>query len=129
MCGTGDEAVYKVGEKGFQGVRMTAGSKMESRHVRELCDALSAMDTADECRRFLLDLCTPAELLAMSDRWRVAKLLARGLPYRKIYERTGVSTATVTRVARSLERGEGGYVLALERQGLMGAGGREEISE
>ncbi len=105
------------------------GNKTESRHVRELCDVLSSLGSAEECRRFLMDLCTPAELLAMADRWRVAKLLARGLPYRKIYERTGVSTATVTRVARSLERGEGGYVLALEKQGLMGATGREEVSE
>lgn len=108
---------------------MSASSKVESRHVRELCEALSSLSTAEECRRFLLDLCTPAELLAMSDRWRVAKLLVRGMSYRKIYERTGVSTATVTRVARSLDRGEGGYGLALERQGLMGAGGREEVSE
>ena len=51
----------------------------------------------------------------MADRWRVAKLLKRDVPYRKIYERTGVSTATVTRVARTLSHGEGGYEILLSR--------------
>jgi TrpR-related protein YerC/YecD len=55
------------------------------------------------------------ELVAMADRWRVARLVAKEIPYRKIYEKTGVSTATVTRVARSLARGEGGYQLLLDR--------------
>jgi TrpR-related protein YerC/YecD len=108
---------------------MSLGSKTEQRHVRELCEALHGLTTPDEVRRFLLDLCTPAEMVAMADRWRVAKLLARGIPYRKIYERTGVSTATVTRVARSLDRGEGGYTIALERQGWTSPSGREEDSE
>jgi TrpR-related protein YerC/YecD len=97
--------------------------------VRELCEGLLACRTPEETKRFLLDLCTPAELLAMADRWRVARLLAKGMAYRKIYERTGVSTATVTRVARALERGEGGYLLALERLEQGGDKSREEQGE
>jgi TrpR-related protein YerC/YecD len=67
-------------------------------------------------RAFLEDLCTPAELEAMADRWRVVPLLLEGVPYREIHDRTLVSVTTIGRVARSLERGSGGYGLAIKRQ-------------
>jgi TrpR-related protein YerC/YecD len=83
--------------------------------IQELFDAVSQLKSATECQIFLQDLCTPAELLAMADRWEVAKLLSQGnLPYRKIYEQTGTSTATVTRVARALSEGAG-YQFLLKR--------------
>jgi TrpR-related protein YerC/YecD len=84
-------------------------------NVKELFQAVLKIRNLEECERFFADLCTPTELLAMADRWRAARLLAEGLPYRSIYERTGVSTATVTRVARALTYGEGGYKTILER--------------
>lgn len=87
-----------------------------SKNVRDLCEALLRLETPEECRKFLEDLCTPQELHALADRWRVARLLAKGVPYRRIYDQTGVSTATVTRVSRSLTYGAGGYQRALERQ-------------
>jgi len=87
----------------------------EGKHLGELCQALLLLDSFDACRRFLLDLCTPGELAAMADRWAVARQLERGVAYRKIYDETGVSTATVTRVARALARGEGGYRAVLEQ--------------
>lgn len=80
----------------------------------ELFQAISKLQSIEEVERFLVDLCTPAELRSMADRWQVAKLLVEGVPYRTIYEQTGVSTATVTRVARSLEYGSNGYKQALE---------------
>jgi TrpR-related protein YerC/YecD len=83
-----------------------------------LCDALLALHERAELRALLLDLCTPAELEAMSDRWRVVPLLLEGLPYREIHDRTAVSVTTVGRVARCLVQGEGGYRLAAERLGL-----------
>ncbi len=89
--------------------------KAETRWLSELYDAFLSLESPDECRRFLADLCTPGELTALADRWRVVQLLREGMPYRRIYEKTGVSTATVTRVARSYEHGEGGYLLVLER--------------
>ena len=95
--------------------KMRAGSKNEARHLRELCQALLLVDSVDSCRRFLTDLCTPGELTALADRWAVARQLERGVAYRRIHDKTGVSTATVTRVARSLARGEGGYRAVLER--------------
>ena len=82
---------------------------------RALCDALLAMRTRDECMALLQDLCTPAELEALVDRWRVVPLLAAGRTYRSIHEETGVSVTTIGRIARFLEHGNGGYRTALER--------------
>ena len=82
--------------------------------VARLCQALSSIKSASAMRALLSDLCTPSEITALADRWKVARLLNVGLPYREIYERTGVSTATVTRVARALDQGAGGYRAALE---------------
>ncbi|TDK22291.1 DNA-binding transcriptional regulator [Luteimonas aestuarii] len=81
-----------------------------------LAKALASLDKPDDVAAFLQDLCTPAELEAMSDRWRVVPLLLQGMPYREIHERTLVSVTTIGRVARTLERGEGGYAAAVKRQ-------------
>lgn len=87
----------------------------ENETVARLCRAMQSLQDADEFERFLRDLCTPAELEAMADRWRVVECLAEGRPYREIHDRTGVSVTTVGRVARFLEHGHGGYRLALGR--------------
>lgn len=83
--------------------------------LRALFEALAGLSSEAECADFFADLCTPAELSDMAERWSVARLLAQGMPYREISEKTGVSTATVTRVARALKFGEGGYRKALDR--------------
>lgn len=80
-----------------------------------LAEALLALRDAGEVRAFLEDLCTPAELEAMGDRWRVVPLLLEGLPYREIHDRSLVSVTTIGRVARTLERGAGGYRAAARR--------------
>lgn len=77
--------------------------------------ALLALESEQECRNFFGDLCTPAELEALVDRWRVVAYLADGVPYRRIHELTGVSVTTIGRVARFLTGGNGGYRVALER--------------
>jgi TrpR-related protein YerC/YecD len=81
----------------------------------DLFDAIASMHSADEVRELLLDLCTPAELEALTDRWRVVPYLVRGLPYREIHDLTAVSVTTIGRVARCLLLGEGGYQLAARR--------------
>ncbi len=81
----------------------------------KLFEAIAAIHTADEARRFFKDLCTPAELQALADRWRVVDDIKAGKPYRQIYDETGVSVTTVGRVARSMMLGEGGYNLIYER--------------
>ena len=77
---------------------------------------VSLRDTA-ECGNFLRDLCTPAELQALVDRWHVVELLQKKLPYRRIHDLTGVSVTTIGRVARFLTDGFGGYQAALDRAG------------
>lgn len=77
--------------------------------------ALISLTSVGECRSFLKDLCTPAELQALVDRWQVVELLIQDLPYRKIHDLTGVSVTTIGRVARFLNEGFGGYSVALER--------------
>ncbi|WP_233580237.1 YerC/YecD family TrpR-related protein [Luteimonas sp. 100069] len=86
-----------------------------SASLASLARAFAALETADEVARFLDDLCTPAELEALVDRWRVVPLLQQGVPYREIHERTAVSVTTVGRVARTLDRGAGGYAIAARR--------------
>ena len=84
----------------------------------DLFDAVSSMRSAQEVRELLLDLCTPAELEALSDRWRVVPHLLQGVPYREIHQLTAVSVTTIGRVARCLTMGEGGYQLASRRLAL-----------
>jgi len=86
-----------------------------SENLARLIEALLAMRSAEELHAFLDDLCTPAELEAIADRWRVVPYLREGVAYREIHDRTGVSVTTIGRVARCLEMGAGGYRLAAER--------------
>jgi len=82
----------------------------------QLCRVLSCLNSVDEVACFLSDLCTPAELQAMADRWLVVAPLKKGKPYRQIQAETGVSVTTIGRVARCLSEG-GGYELAYQKLG------------
>lgn len=82
-----------------------------------LFNAVLSLETIEEAAAFFRDLCTRRELSDMSHRWQVAQLLDEGLPYREISERTGASTATITRINQWLRHGSGGYRLALDRTG------------
>lgn len=89
-----------------------------ARETREtsLYDAILSLKNRDEVRSFLADLCTPAEITAFTERWLVAGLLNQKKPYRQVSEETGVSLATVTRVARFLHHEHHhGYQLVLNR--------------
>ena len=72
--------------------------RQEAAAERALCQALLTLRTVDECRDFLRDLCTPAELQAMADRWAVVECLRQELPYREIHRLTGVSLTTVQKI-------------------------------
>ncbi len=87
----------------------------QARAENALFDAVISLETTEECRNFLKDLCTPAELQALVDRWQVVAYLEQGLPYRKIHDLTGVSVTTIGRVARFLSDGFGGYRTAINR--------------
>ena len=85
----------------------------ESEH--RLFKAISTIESSEEAEKFFKDLCTPAEIEAMADRWKVVELIKKKIPYRKIYEDTGVSATTVGRVARFISHGLGGYELIYDR--------------
>jgi TrpR-related protein YerC/YecD len=87
----------------------------QTKEMSELVDAIRALKSRVELEAFLRDLCTLGELEAMAHRWEVARLVHQGLPYTEIAEKTGASTATVTRVAHWLNHGEGGYRIAIDR--------------
>ena len=89
--------------------------RQEALAERALYQAILTLETPDECRAFFRDLCTPAELQALADRWAVVELLRQDLPYREIHRLTGVSVTTIGRVARYLLAGNGGYALAAAR--------------
>lgn len=99
---------------------MKQHSEAQKRELKEAAEslykALLTLKTTSEVRQFLLDLCTPAELEAIVDRWWTASLLNTGRSYRDISEKTGISVTTIGRVARFLDMGEGGYRLALRRE-------------
>src|SRR5690606_20600455 len=92
-----------------------ASARPSDQALHLLADAIASLQTGEEVAAFLRDLCTPAELEAMVDRWGVVPGLLRGVADRESYERTGVSVPTRGRVARRLERGAGGYAIALGR--------------
>ena len=77
--------------------------------------AVLSLKTPEECRAFFQDLCTVAELKAMAQRLEVAQLLDEGLIYNDILQRTGASSATISRVNRALQYGADGYKTVLPR--------------
>jgi TrpR-related protein YerC/YecD len=81
----------------------------------ELVQALARLRDVNVVAAFLKDLCTFTELDAMGQRLQVARLVDEGVSYLEISRRTGASTATVTRVAQWLHRGEGGYRAVLKQ--------------
>ncbi len=83
--------------------------------TRELADAIASLRDADEALRFLRDLCTVNELREFTARWGVARLLDEGVSYHDISERTGASSATISRVNQWLRYGRDGYRLVLDR--------------
>jgi TrpR-related protein YerC/YecD len=84
----------------------------------ELFKAIISLKNVNEAEAFFRDLCTIDELQEMTERWRIARMVSRGLPYREIADKLAVSTTTVARVALWLNNGAGGYRLALDRENL-----------
>ena len=80
-----------------------------------LIEALLSLETAEEGYRFLEDICTIKEIYAISQRLEVAAGLAQGDSYQRTMEKTGASSATISRVKRCLDYGAGGYGLILDR--------------
>ena len=96
-------------------------SKEKSRRLQadKLFEAILALNSKEESRAFFSDLCTPAELEAMADRWRVVGLLVQDKAYRTISASTGVSLVTIGRVARALNGEKKGYRRMLEKLAVL----------
>jgi TrpR-related protein YerC/YecD len=92
---------------------------MKSHHnpdVDALFDAILSLRDREECYAFFEDACTVKEMLDISQRLKAAKMLAAGAVYADISAETGMSTATISRVSKCLEKGSGGYKTVLARQ-------------
>lgn len=90
-------------------------SKIKTDAVDHLFQAILTLKTPEECYLFFEDVCTVNELLSLSQRYEVAKMLREKKTYLEIAEKTGASTATISRVNRSLNYGNDGYEMAFKR--------------
>lgn len=89
--------------------------KLKQDDVTQLFRAILTLQNLDECYRFFEDICTVHELQSMAQRLDVARLLKDGVTYQEICDKTGASTATISRVGRALNYGADGYEIVLER--------------
>ena len=80
-------------------------------------EAILSLETVEECMKFFDDLCTVTELMALEQRYQVAACLHNGMIYNDILAETGASSATISRVNRSLQYGRGGYAVVFDRLG------------
>ena len=92
--------------------------KIKKVRNEEMYRAILTLETVEEAMKFFSDLCTVSELNAMEQRFQVAVLLNQGLIYNDILEKTGASSAPISRVNRSLQYGADGYALTFARMGL-----------
>ena len=91
--------------------------KIKTEAVDSLFDAILSLESREECYAFFEDVCTVNELLSFAQRYAVARMLRGGSTYLEIAEKTGASTATISRVNRSLNYGNDGYELVFDRIG------------
>lgn len=96
---------------------MKYNSKIKDEHVDELFEGFLKLENIEECYRFFEDICTIKEIKSMAQRLQVAKLLNENKTYNEIEEKTGASTATISRINRSLSYGADGYDLVLRKLG------------
>lgn len=104
-------------------------SKLKTEEVDHLFDAVLTLRTKEDCYAFFEDVCTINELLSMAQRYEVASMLKEGRTYLDIAAATGASTATISRVNRSLNYGEDGYAMVFERLGACDESGEAGESE
>ena len=91
------------------------GKGIKTEAVKQLLEAILTLENVDECFDFFEDLCTVNELLSLAQRFEVAKMLRERNTYLEVAEKTGASTATISRVNRSLNYGNDGYDMVFER--------------
>ena len=103
------------------------GKKIRTEEVDHLFEAILCLKNKEECYTFFEDVCTINELLSLSQRFEVAKMLTDKRTYLDISEKTGASTATISRVNRSLNYGNDGYEMVFSRMKEKETAGNKEI--
>lgn len=98
--------------------RMGMSKKLRTKAVDHLFEAILSLENMEECYKFFEDVCTVNELLSLSQRFEVARMLRTQKTYLDIAEETGASTATISRVNRSLNYGNDGYDMVFARMGM-----------
>jgi TrpR-related protein YerC/YecD len=93
--------------------------KVSQHDIDELYAAILSLRNLGEAKSFFRDLLTEGEIKEFAERWKVATMLARKVPYRSIIDETGLSSRTVARVARWVNKGMGGYRLVLKRRHVL----------
>jgi TrpR-related protein YerC/YecD len=89
--------------------------KITSKDIEDLYKAILSLQNMKEAKSFFRDLLTEMEIDELAERWKVARMIAREVPYTKIIEQTGLSSTTVARVARWVKKGTGGYHIVMKR--------------
>ena len=90
-------------------------SNWHTKQIDELFEAILTLQSVEECYAFFEDACTIKEIIEIAQRLKVAKLLDAGTSYVTVSKEVGVSTATISRVSKCLEYGNGGYQMVMER--------------
>jgi TrpR-related protein YerC/YecD len=90
-------------------------AKWDNKKTEDLMKAILTLKTTDEAKRFFRDLLTEQEIIEFARRWQAAKMLSKNIPYTQVEKETGLSSTTVARVSKWLNRGMKGYKLALRR--------------
>src|SRR5579863_7379642 len=88
---------------------------MPDTKAKQLFQAILSLKSEEECKKFLRDLLTEAEIKEFANRWKVAQMLDKKIPYEKIAKETGMSSTTIARISKWLTAGMGGYKLMLTR--------------
>ncbi|MCF0141966.1 MAG: TrpR YerC/YecD [Parasporobacterium sp.] len=89
--------------------------KIRTEQVEEFFKAILTLDNVEECFSFFEDVCTTNEILSIAQRYQVATLLMNNFTYQEIADQSGASTATISRVKRSIDDGTGGYAMVMDR--------------
>jgi len=90
-------------------------AKWDTKTTENLLNAILALKNTNEAKKFLRDLLTEQEIIEFGKRWQAAQMLAEKIPYSEIEKKTGLSSTTVARISKWLNRGMGGYKLMINR--------------
>lgn len=103
-------------------------NKWKNRNSDDLFRTILALKNLKEARKFFRDLLTEKEIIDFSQRWKVARMLAKRVSYAKIEEETGMSSTTIARIQQWLQKGMGGYRLMMKRLKIMNKKSKNTIS-